>query len=199
MYLKTFTISGRSLSIFIPDEEEMKRLYKEGKIPFPYWSHVWPSAIALSEYIVQHPELISDKKVWELAAGLGLPSMYAARHAREVICSDYNEDAVAIMEKTIRHLQLKNCTAMILDWNNLPRDSEADVVLLSDINYNPDSFPALKNMIHHFLHKGSTIILATPQRLMAKEFVEEIIPFAFATEDIIVDSVVITIFLMRRV
>ena len=199
LYLKTYTIADCSLSIFIPDGEETKRLYSEGKIPFPYWSQVWPSAIALSEYIMQHPELIPNKKVLEVAAGLGLPSMFAARHASEVICSDYNEDAVAIMEKTIRHLQLKNCSAMVLDWNNLPGDLEADVVLLSDINYNPEAFSALKNMILHFLQKGSTLILASPQRLMAKQFIEEIVPFAFSSEDRIVDSVVITVFLLRKI
>jgi hypothetical protein len=33
--------------------------------------------------------------------------------------------------------------AALLDWNALPEDLAADVVLLSDINYEPEAFDAL--------------------------------------------------------
>ena len=196
LQLQTFTIDGRSVSIFIPDEKEVKQLYKEGKIAFPYWSQVWPSAIALSQFISKHPDLVINKKIIELAAGLGLPSMIASFHALKVICSDQDEHAVAIMEKTIQQLGLKNCSTEILDWNDLPENLEADVVLLSDINYNPDSFPALKKLVHTLIQKNITIILATPQRLMAKEFVEEIIPFAKTKEDIVINDKRISVFVI---
>ena len=196
LQLQTFTIDGRSVSLFIPDEKEVKQLYKEGKIAFPYWSQVWPSAIALSQFILNHPDLVINKKIIELAAGLGLPSMFASYHARHVICSDQDEHAVAIMEKTIHHLGLKNCTSEIMDWNDLPENLEADVILLSDINYNPDSFPALKKLVHTFLQKNITIILATPQRLMAKEFVDEIIPYAKSNEEIVIKETMISVFVI---
>ncbi|MBC7652268.1 MAG: methyltransferase, partial [Deinococcales bacterium] len=52
-----------------------------------------------------------------------------------------------------------------------------DVLLLSDINYMPAAFALLFNMITHFLAKQTTIILSTPQRLLAKPFIEKLLPF----------------------
>lgn len=49
---------------------------------FPYWSKCWPSAIALSNFIAKNQALIQDKQVLELATGLGLPSLVAARFAK---------------------------------------------------------------------------------------------------------------------
>jgi bifunctional pyridoxal-dependent enzyme with beta-cystathionase and maltose regulon repressor activities len=66
---------------------------------------------------------------------------------------------------------------MHIDWNAISDDIHADVVLLSDINYNPDDFTPLLSMIQCFIAAGSTVIIATPQRIMTNPFVESIKPF----------------------
>ena len=54
---------------------------------------------------------------------------------------------------------------------------KADVVLLSDINYAPEQFESLLLLIKKLLEQGATIIIATPQRIMATPFVQELVPF----------------------
>jgi methyltransferase-like protein 23 len=198
LHRKKFSISGKAVEIFVPDESQLKQLYKEGKIAFPFWSQVWPSAIALSEYVMEHPEMICNKKILELAAGLGLPSLFASYYASQVVCSDQDKEAVAIINRSIQHNGIKNCTASVLDWNDLPVNLEADVLLLSDINYDPETFPSLQSMIRDFLQKQTRIILSTPQRLMAKEFVDAIIPYTFSREDRAVGPVMTSIFLLGK-
>jgi predicted nicotinamide N-methyase len=120
---------------------------------------------------------VQHQNVLELAAGLGLPTFVAARYAQSVCCSDYLEEAVATMARTAQHLQLSNVTSQVLDWNHLPDDLTADVLLLCDVNYDPDQFARLYHVLQRFLRQGTLILLSTPQRLMAKPFIEKLLPF----------------------
>jgi predicted nicotinamide N-methyase len=44
----------------------------------PYWTRVWPSAIALAQQLLQRPQLVAGKKVADLGAGLGVAGIAAA-------------------------------------------------------------------------------------------------------------------------
>jgi predicted nicotinamide N-methyase len=50
-------------------------------------------------------------------------------------------------------------------------------LLFSDINYDQGQFDQLYQVIQRFLLQGATILLTTPQRLMAKPFIEKLLPF----------------------
>ncbi|WEK34068.1 MAG: methyltransferase domain-containing protein [Candidatus Pseudobacter hemicellulosilyticus] len=180
-----------TIELHIPDPQEVQDRYLLEKqvnqhLAFPHWSRLWPSAIALADFIFQHPELVQDKKVLELAAGLGLPAFIAARYAIAVCCSDYLEEAVSTMAASARQLQLTNFRCEVLDWNQLPPDLSADVLLLSDINYDPDQFDQLYQVLVRFLQQGTLILLATPQRLMAKPFVERLLPWCRQQEEMVI-------------
>lgn len=173
---------GYTIDWFVPDAQEVQDSYfrlkqAQAQVPFPHWTKVWPAALALADFIHQHPELVQHQHVLELAAGLGLPSFVAARYAQSVCCSDYQSAAVATMAMTAQHLQLPNVACHVLDWNSLPGHLRADVLLLSDINYDPDQFAVLYQVLQRFLQQGTLILLATPQRLMAKPFIEKLLPF----------------------
>jgi len=173
---------GYTIDLFVPDAQEVQDDYFQQKqlqtaVPFPHWTKLWPAALAMGDFIHQHRELVQHKKVLELAAGLGLPSFVAARYAHMVCCSDYSAEAIDTMKRSTQHLQLSNVTCQLLDWNHLPADLSADVLLLSDINYDPAQFDRLYQVLRQFLQQGTTILLTTPQRLMAKPFIEKLLPF----------------------
>jgi predicted nicotinamide N-methyase len=115
--------------------------------------------------------LIQNKHVLELGAGIGLPSLMMADITKSIQISDYNLDAVELLRKNIEYLELENAEALKLDWNALPEAIHPEVVILSDVNYDPTQFETLTKLIERFLHQGSTIILSTPQRIMASSFV----------------------------
>ena len=173
---------GYTIDLFVPDAQEVQDSYLlqkqvEANLPFPHWTKLWPAALAMGDLIHQHPELVQDQNVLELAAGLGLPSFVAARYAKAVCCSDYLEEAVETMARSAKHLQLSNVSCQVLDWNDLPVDLTTDVLLLSDINYDPDQFTRLYEVLQRFLRQGALILLATPQRLLAKPFIEKLLPY----------------------
>jgi predicted nicotinamide N-methyase len=182
LHLQHIKRPGYTIDLFVPDAQEVQDNYFLQKqvhteVPFPHWTKLWPAALAMADFIQQHPEMVQDKNVVELAAGLGLPSFVAARYAKTVCCSDYLQEVVTCMDKSIKHLQLSNVTCRLLNWNHLPADLNADVLLLSDINYDPEQFDQLYEVLHRFIQQGTDILLTTPQRLMAKPFIEVLKPW----------------------
>ncbi len=171
-----------NLSLFLPVPEEIRPAYEKTlsgnpQSPFPFWAKVWPSSRALMDYLEEQEGLVKGKTVLEIGAGTGLPSFSIAKSAASVILSDHSEEAIELMEKNIAYLGLANVKAMCLDWNHFPEEIKADVVLLSDINYAPEQFESLLLLIKKLLEQGATIIIATPQRIMATPFVQELVPF----------------------
>ena len=168
----------------------------------PYWAKLWPSALALGSYIAGHPQLIVGKKVLELAAGLGLPGIVAAHLASEVVISDYAPEAVVTIRSSVELNGLGNVQCQVIDWNSLPPDLESEVILLSDINYDPAAFEVLYDVLQDFLAKGSTLILATPQRLMAKPFIERLLPDCVEQDEQLIqlngESAFISLFVLAR-
>jgi predicted nicotinamide N-methyase len=172
-------------AIYIPAYEAVKTIYADllavdPATPFPYWAKVWPSAIALHNVLKKHPSLIKDKTVLELGAGVGLPALMIADITKSIIISDYDSEAVELLRKNIAHLQLQNVQAIQLDWNNVPENMKAEVMILSDVNYDPTQFESLTKLIEKFIHQGCTIILSTPQRIMASPFVLALSEFIIA-------------------
>jgi predicted nicotinamide N-methyase len=168
-------------ALYIPDQDAIKQLIASGSNAtgeVPYWSKIWPAAIALATYLQQNEDLIRGKIVAELGAGLGLPSLVASHLATSVWCSDIKDDAVRIAEKSAVLQGLTNVRFAVCDWNKIPDDFVADLVLLSDINYKPDLFENLEKLVGQLLAKGCTLLLSTPQRLMAKPFMDKMLPFS---------------------
>jgi len=206
--VQNFRFGNFELQAHVPDILQLQQWYIQEKeknpaTEIPYWGQVWPAAHALCHFIADQPALFQNKSVLELAAGLGLPSLLCGRFAKDVCCSDVEAEAIAVTERSINHLGLQNISCCILNWNNIPTGLNADVLLLSDINYEPASFETLCNVINRFLNTGTTVVLSTPQRLMAKPFIERLLPFCVLQQELAVTgispSVLCTIMVLQKV
>jgi predicted nicotinamide N-methyase len=177
--IQSFAFGTLNIELFVPDSEAVRKGYEQEKIrnpeaPFPFWAKVWPSALAMAEYLQLHPDIITGKNVLELASGLGLPSIVAAHYAEKVCCSDYLELAVDLARQNVLHNRLSNVDCRVYNWNDLPDDLSADILLMSDVNYEPADFDQLIAVCKKFLFRRTTIIITTPGRMMAKEFVNRL-------------------------
>ncbi len=171
-----------NLSIYIPDYEQVKETYelllKENPDElFPFWAKLWPSSIAMVQFIQANTGLIKDKTVLEIGAGLGLPSFAIAGIVKSIEVTDYAAEAVELLEKNIQHLQLSNLKAKQLDWNEFSGTIDAAILLLSDVNYDPTEFDGLVHLINSCIESGKMVILSTPQRIMASPFINAIQPY----------------------
>ena len=166
--------------------EQIKISYEQELInqpatPFPFWAKLWPASIALTDFLQSNTHWVENKKILEIGAGIGLPSFSIATLAKEVLISDHAADAIVLMNENIKHLQLTNVNAACLDWNHFPVEIKADTILLSDVNYAPEQFKQLLNLLKRFIAEGSTIILATPQRIMGVPFVTSLASYITAS------------------
>lgn len=176
LVLKAFK---NGVKLYIPDPLLVKPTYESLRLEnpatsFPFWAKVWPSAVALSSFLEQYQDLVKNKTVVEIGAGIGLPSFSIADHVAEITITDYDVDAIDLLQKNIAHLGNPKIKAICADWNCFPTSICADVVLLSDTNYAPSAFQSLLTLIQNFLQKGATIIIATPVRITASPFIEQL-------------------------
>lgn len=175
--IEAFEFDNRLFNLAVPDEEALKEWHQQQQsASFPFWAKVWPASIALTRFILEESHFVKDKAVMEIAAGLGLPSLAAAGHATSVLCTDAVADAVDMINISVQLNNLNNIQALQVDWNNPDFKTGTDVMLMSDVNYNPADFPQLLRFIQNILADKTISILSTPQRLMAKPFIEAVAP-----------------------
>jgi len=202
--IQEFCFAEQYISLVLPNAIAIKNKYGESAkrgeyVAFPYWAKLWPSAIALTEFLAKNNSLIKDKVIFEIAAGLGLPSIFCTQYAKYVICSDYAEEALFFVNQSISLNKIKNIETKQFDWNEDVLIEEVDMLLLSDINYNPGSFAALYKLINKYLANGVSVLISTPQRLMAKPFIEQLLPFCVEKTTIPIKTTneVVEIFIMQ--
>lgn len=169
------TTIDAELQLMIPDPELIQATYQQLKqvdtsAPFPFWARVWPSSLALKQYLDNHLAIVEHQSVLEIGAGIGIPSFAIRSVASKITITDYDANAVALMQHNIEQLQCSNVNALQADWQRFPTNIEADIVLLSDVNYAPDQFDALVVLIKYYINTGSTVIIATPERMSSAPF-----------------------------
>ncbi|MBX9782513.1 MAG: hypothetical protein K2X48_04380 [Chitinophagaceae bacterium] len=192
------------IHIAAPQEDALKTWYTAhaDEHPFPYWAKVWPAAKALSEFILTHQQLIAGKKVMEIAAGLGLPSLTAAAFAKEVIITEADSAALPFINTSITLNALQNVQTKIFNWNEQEPVDDSEILLMSDVNYNPTHFPQLLLFVETQWSRGITILLSTPQRIMAKPFIEVLTPYITQQEEIMIkengEEVLCSVFVLSK-
>ena len=85
-----------------------------------------------------------------------------------------------------------------IDWTDFPSTLEFDLLILSDVNYNPGDFDILLKLIDNMLAKGVSIILSTPQRLAGRRFVEQLIPFCVLNEEIWWKQIAVNVLVLKN-
>jgi len=185
--LKLVTLKNGQ-TLHIPDPALVQTTYQKlvaahPTTIFPFWAKVWASSKAMVNFLQEEPTWIEKKNVLEIGAGIGIPSLSIAAQTKKIIISDYAPEAVSLLQMNIKHLKLSNAVALNIDWNNISEDIIADTILLSDTNYEPDAHNNLVLLIEKFIKKGSTIILATPNRLSSNSFIKRISKYVYCNKN----------------
>ncbi len=138
----------------------------------PYWSDIWPSAIALSKYIDENPKIVQGKKVLELGCGLGMPGIVAAMNGAVVTMTDYLPEALMFTKSNWEKNLDIPFNGQLLDWRNSDKIEKADVILASDVAYESRSFEPLKAAFKNLLKPDGVLLLTEPNRKFTSPFIE---------------------------
>lgn len=102
---------------------------------------IWPASRLLCEYLVDQREMVRQcVQILELGAGLGLPSLLAAKlGAPNVLATDYEPLVLDCFRKSVAANRLETpCSSSLLNWYEevpFPLCHQFDLVLGTDILY----------------------------------------------------------------
>jgi len=165
---ETVELAGRSLTLLRPPSAD--ELIDEAAFAvdefLPYWAELWPSGVALAAHVGRRD--LRGRRVLELGAGLGLPSLAAALRGADVLATDWAEDAVALLQANAE----RNGVALRVEvarWDDPARfGSGWDLVLAADVLYEARNADQLLALLPRL--EAREIVLAEPGRPFAKDF-----------------------------
>jgi predicted nicotinamide N-methyase len=152
-------LAHEAVPIWQKTEEELGEI----GLPPPFWAFAWAGGQALSRYVLDHPELVTGKRVLDLATGSGLVAIAAKKAgARSALAADIDGFACAAARL---NAQVNDVAIDISDEDLLQEVPAAfDVVLVGDLFYEK----ALAERVHSWLvaakSKGAAILIGDPGR-----------------------------------
>jgi predicted nicotinamide N-methyase len=138
----------------------------------PYWADLWPSAQILAREVREMR--LAGERALELGCGLGLVAIGAAMAGAEVTATDYYDDAVLFAALNVAEATGTTIAARMVDWTAMPADlGRFDVVLTSDVLYEPRYAALVAGAIAATLRRGGEAIVADPGRIACPDFLNE--------------------------
>lgn len=134
----------------------------------PYWTELWPSAIALGEFL--RDKDWSGKTVLGLGSGVGAAEMVARQQGANVIISDNKEDALRLAELNWIINFNESPQLLKLDWFQPNITGQFEILLASDVAYERRLFYPLIDTFLKLLKPDGEIYLSEPNRKIAEEF-----------------------------
>ncbi len=137
----------------------------------PLFGSLWPSAEGLASYLVQKKLPLRGQRVLEIGCGLGLPSLLCARLGAQVETMDHHPGVASLLARNCQRNQLRALTFHLTSFQNTnTRLGTYDLILGSDILYEPDLYPKLEDFILRHSAQNCQIIIADPGRYAVSRF-----------------------------
>jgi predicted nicotinamide N-methyase len=136
----------------------------------PYWAELWPSAIALSEYVLENRHYFRNKRLLELGSGLGLCGIAATKAGADVLFTDYDEDALKMTEANFIRNFNRAPAVELFDWREPLMKHRFDVIIASDILYERRWLDPVRQVLSKFIVPDGFAFIAEPGRTVALPF-----------------------------
>jgi predicted nicotinamide N-methyase len=127
----------------------------------PFWAFAWAGGQALARYLLDHPEVVRDRRAIDLASGSGLVAIAAAKAGAAAVTAydiDPLASAVTGVNADANGVTVRAVCADVLAGDGLPAPG-TDLVLVADAFYERD----LAGKVTRFLercHAHGTAVLA---------------------------------------
>ena len=172
--IRTVQLAGREVELLSPanadDLISEDDYVKDERLP--YWADLWPSAQILAREVREMR--LGGERVLELGCGLGLVAIGATLAGARVTATDYYEDAIRFAALNVADATGTTIAARMVDWTAMPTDlGRFDVVLTSDVLYEPRYAALVAGAIAATLRRGGEAIVADPGRIACEDFLNE--------------------------
>ena len=166
----TVMFPGKTFKINVVEDIDYLLDLVETDDDVPFWAVLWPAALGMAEYFWENTSF-GEKRILELGAGLGLVGIVAAAKGAEVVQTDFIPEALQLAEENAKINHITKIERVLADWRKFPLDERFDLIIGSDILYEPTLHRFLKEIFQNNLKPGGTVVLADPGRDDAKSFI----------------------------
>lgn len=133
--------------------------------PPPFWAFAWAGGQALARHLLDHPGLVAERSVLDLATGSGLVAVAAARAgARSVTANDIDPLSLAATEANAaaNAVRVDTVEGDLLDTRE--GYVEAGVVLAGDVCYSRDMAARVLPFLRWAAGRGALVLVGDPGR-----------------------------------
>lgn len=136
------------------------------RLPPPYWASAWMGGQAVARYVLDHPELVADRKVLDLASGSGMVAIAAALAGAATVVANDVDAYAAVAIRANAHANGVRVVPLVEDLLDGRHDGarHADVVLVGDALYNDGLAGRLLPFLTVLARRGARVIVGDPGR-----------------------------------
>jgi predicted nicotinamide N-methyase len=140
----------------------------------PYWADIWPSAIALSEYVIENKSEFKNKNIIELGCGLGLVGITGTAMGGNVLFTDNDPQALGFTQINFKRNFKRPASVQLLDWRNPAKSQLFDIIIAADIIYEERWLEPVLDILDHNLSSKGVAYIAAPDRTVSRGIYEMI-------------------------
>ena len=151
-------LASEIVPIWRKTEEE---LAAEG-VPPPFWAFAWAGGQALARWVIDHPECVRGRSVFDFAAGSGLSAIAAAKAgAASVVANEIDAFAAAAIALNAKANGI-DVACVVEDM--IGRDDGWETVLAGDVCYEREMAGRVFDWLRALAARGATVLLGDPGR-----------------------------------
>ncbi|NLS05651.1 methyltransferase [Rhizobium sp. P32RR-XVIII] len=159
-------LASEAHELWLKTEEELAEI----GLPPPFWAFAWAGGKGLARYILDHPQTVRGKRVFDFATGSGLVAI-AAKLAGAAAVRAADIDPWA--ETAVRLNAAANGVSVDFDGADLiGQDVDADVVLAGDVFYDRAFAEALVPWFEQLSGEGKEVVGDPGRAYVPKERLE---------------------------
>jgi predicted nicotinamide N-methyase len=129
----------------------------------PYWAFAWSGGLAIGRYLLEHPEAVAGKRVFDMASGSGLCAISALdAGAVEATAADIDPFAAAAIEL---NAEANRCHVTVVRRDVLDEEPpDVDVILAGDCWYEARLAERVLPWLLRAHDRGTSILTGDPGR-----------------------------------
>jgi predicted nicotinamide N-methyase len=151
-------LASEAHDLWLKTEDELEEI----GLPPPFWAFAWAGGQGLARYVLDHPQLVTGKRVLDFATGSGLVAIAAMKAgASHVLAADIDpwvQTAVAL------NAAANDVEIAFTGHNIIGQPVDADIVLAGDVFYDRDFAAALVPWFKQLSAEGRQVIVGDPGR-----------------------------------
>jgi predicted nicotinamide N-methyase len=131
--------------------------------PIPFWAFAWGGGLAIGRYLLEHPEAVAGRRVFDLASGSGICAIGAMQAgAAAAAAADIDPFAIAAIRLNARANGYRVATIGRDVLDEAPPDAE--VILAGDCWYDAELARRVLPWLERARDQGIDVLIGDPGR-----------------------------------